>query len=1252
MSNNISKHTLGLTQLQSGQGTPIHQAPLSTFYIDVTSSEFYKNTDGVTNWVLINTSGSTNVDTYVTGFTYNDSNKLTLSQNNGQEDINVYLNYFSGLTVNGIVSATTYYGDGSNLTGLVTNDFYVTGGTFVGDTLTLDRQNGSVVVTGFTFSSIDTYVTGFTYDNENKLTLSQNEGKEDIIVYLNEFSGLTVSNYINFGTNPSVPSPTGGTLYFDSNENALSYKPVTNQNDVTVNIGQESLIRIYNDTGDIIRNGQVLHITGALGGVPTVTLANASKLGNTFTESLAQSSGIATHDIPYTEYGFMTNFGIVRDLNTSGFTVGQELFLSDTIDGGITSDPNSIEYTSRISTIGWCLSSDPINGKIYVKIENENPLQSLTQQELNILVGNTISTGVYSYTGMTKASSTTVNVSPMRGWLVYNTYEYSTNPLVLNIYYSGGTNIPVTNISSSLDTYFLVNSGGTLYQQTTYPTPQERRENIFLGRAVHPNKTSILNVEQNVDYDVSPMSALRDLWTPIKLINQGVIPSANGANLRFKTSSGIFWGNGIGWDTNELNPNSITIPAYSPAVFYYTTQTGGTFTLTANTVDTTKYDVNGIITDVPGAGSYTTQRIYMSQSGIIRIQYGQNYYSTLAKAIASIPSETFVENADNGTDCILIGLLTVKDGASALNNTDDAIFTLVSKFGEILGGTAGISTTTLQQAYNNSVNPEIITNSTLGGIQFRGGTGSDTDKNIIVEDNSANVTGYWQADGTLFTTSITANTSNFNTLNVVNNSNLSSLVATSVTVNGNINVTGNATTNLLSASTLTLYTQPNISTSNSQVLTRNSTTGNVEYQNISNFTYLTGGTYYEGDITLTNNLGIPFTVNGTTTYSAGILTGSTTWSPVLPLNGQINLPQLKVALYNNPNNIEPIKVYTISSGTTGSGGISGLTNNDTNYIVIEYNNGSPRYNVLDNDGTVNDSDVILYLIVYRLNNFTHVLEFGNYGAGLPNKLNDRLIMTDRFGWESGLTLGLSGSTGVVTLSSGIAWNGSYRQNLISVNSQDDIFFKNYHSGGTWVYDTSGNTINNVYYDNGINVVSGTTGKYLVNWYFRGQEINDHLYEVYGTSEYDDITIAEASGVPELPELITSHAFLVGRIIVGVNQTTGITQTAFSTVFQPSGAPGLHNNLTGIQGGIGGEYYHLTSNQYNNVAYKDTTNTFTQTQTFNSDLVITNQPTSGITSTQILMRNSTTGQVEITDSTSPAIFNYGLANAMINFNFLT
>jgi hypothetical protein len=482
------------------------------------------------------------------------------------------------------------------------------------------------------------------------------------------------------------------------------------------------------------------------------------------------------------------------------------------------------------------------------------------------------------------------------------------------------------------------------------------------------------------------------------------------------------------------------------------------------------------------------------------------------------------------------------------------------------------------------------------------------------------------------------------------------------TLNGDYRINGALTATTISATTYqnlptdVRVTGGTYSSSTGDATFTNNTGGTF---NVSGFfkpsddIYVTGGTYSNGNLTFTNKTGGTFSVLTSTNYAAGVISGATYTSTG---TGQINLPAIKVALYNNANNIEPIIVYDVASGTTGSGGIPSLVDQDTNYIVVEYNGGTPRYYVYDNDGVVNDSSVVLFMIVYRLGNFVHTLEFGNQGAGLANKLNDRFIMTDRFGWESGLSLGLSGSTGVVTATEGVAWNASYRQSLTAVNSQDDVFFKNYHSGGVWTYTTTGDTLNNTYYDNGTNIVEATLDKYLVNWYFRGQEVNDHLYEVYGNDEYDSVAEAELSVEPLLPELITSHAFLLGRIIVLKSETTGVTQSAFVRVFQSTQVDN-HEDLIGLQGGGPGEYYHLTSLQYNNLPYKNSGNTFTQGQVFTNGVTantmnISSTPTTNDSPTEVLTRNSTTGQVEITSPQSPGLFNYGLANAIMTGNFLT
>ena len=795
---------------------------------------FTNNTGGTFNVTGLY-SGAT--DVYTTGATYN--NNTFIYRNNTGGTFDVSFNSVTGLTIDGILSATTYL----NLPSITGLYLPLSGGTVTGGTIFTDG------ITANTISNVD---------------------------------------YIDFKTSPFVTNPTGGTLYFDSNENALSYKPVTNQNDVTINLGQESVIRIFNDTGIQINNGQVLHITGATSGIPTVALANASNIGETFTQSLAQSSGVATHDIPHGEYGFMTNFGIVRDLNTSAFTSGQELFLSDVINGGITNNPDSIAFTSRISTIGWCLTSDATNGKIYVKIENENPVQSLTQQEVNILLGNTISTGVYEYTGATTASTTTINVAPMRGWLVNNTYSNATNPDVTNVYYTGGTNIIITNISSADSTYLLINSGATLYQQTTFPTPQQRRENIYLGKVNHPNRTSILNINNTVDYDVSPMSSLRDLWSPIKLINQGIIPSPNGTNLSFNTSAGTLWGNGINWNNNQLNPNSVSVSGKTPASFFYRTQTGGTSS-SVTVIDPTKYEVGGVITSITPSGSNdaTNQRIYLYPTGVINVLYGQTRYATLAEAISSIQSETFIPYPNAETTGILIGVISVRNDIVAdgqpLTNPNYAKFTLVSKFGESFGGTGGLSTTTLQQAYNNSTTPEIVINATLDGLSIQNGTGNaDNTTHLIQGLNTAgNTTSFIRADGYISGTTFQSN--------------------------GFI-----ANTNGLTATTVSATTYYNLPTS-SDIYTTGAT-----YNNNNTFTYTnnTGGTF---NVSFNNVTGL--TVNG-----------------VLSATTYYNLPDAEVdtKIFGYRVNSATQKAYKTTQTIVGSTMSTGTINGESIYCQKFY----------------------------------------------------------------------------------------------------------------------------------------------------------------------------------------------------------------------------------------------------------------------------------------------------------------------------
>lgn len=689
-------------------------------------------------------------------------------------------------------------------------------------------------------------------------------------------SGVTANtlseiNYIDFKTSPTVPSPTGGTLYFDSTENALSYKPITPNNDVTVNLGQESLIRIYNNLGFQINNGQALHITGSTSGSPTVTLA----IGTGGDTTQFQVSGIATHDIPNSSFGFMTVFGVVRDINLIGFTVGEQVYLSQTVPGGISSY-SGLSFTGRTCEIGHVIDNSA-SGKLQVTILNEIEGTIITTQENNILAANNSSTGIFEFSGLSIStpSGTTFNVGEVKGWIIDNVTS-PTNPTIQLILYTGSTGNTALYVSSATETYILLTSGLTITQQTTFPTPQQRRQNLYLGKFGHGNRQFLINAFNEPDTSLSPVSQLRDMFTSIKLINDGVIASANGPNLNINTSAGILYGLGIGYITNKLNPNSLSVGGQSPATFQYRTSTGGTASNTT-LIDPGSYDLNGVITPITGTKA-TNQRIYLLQNGQIRIQYGQTEYNQLAAAVAGLQNEVFVTFPNFRDNGILIGILSVLSTATVLNDTSKAQFFSVSKFGELIGAAGGTSTTTLQQAYNNSSTPEIVINSTLDGLSIKNGTGNaDNVSNLIEGINASNITtSFIRADGAFSGTSIygtglsattisattyqnlptdvrtTGATYSNNTFTFTNNTGGTYSVlfntVTGLTVNGNLSVTGTTSSETISATT---------------------------YLNLPTDVRVTGGTFTNlsaGTTTFTNNTGGTFNVTGYT-YGTNVADG-------------------------------------------------------------------------------------------------------------------------------------------------------------------------------------------------------------------------------------------------------------------------------------------------------------------------------------------------------------------------------------------
>ena len=760
----------------------------------------------------------------VTGFLSNATTAVTLSSNvlsvtsSGGTPTTTTINCATGGTYSNGTITLVGTGTLSTITGLFTGgtDVRVTGGTYSAGTITFTNNTGGTFnVTGLTTGSTS-IVSG------NFLPLSGGTVTGGT-VFTSGVTANTISqtSYIDFTTGSTNPSAFAGRLFFDSGEKALSYFDIINDT-VPIAMGQQLYTRVWNNTGVQIDKGKVIAITGTSNNLPSAILAV-----NNHAPGSDRPIGVAAENIPNGSEGLVINNGILSGITLNTFSNGDTLYLSDTIPGGYVSSTSSFSsFTARTNEIGYVIQTGTTTGKIYVNINNEDSNLTLTDIERNILEGNVISSGAYEYTGITQGTGSTINVSLLRGWIVKNTYEYATLPDVINLYYSGGTNIPLTNLATADSTYLLINSAATLVQQITFPTPQERRENIYIGRIGHVTRNSITNLQNAVDFDVSPMSAIRDLWTPLKLINGGVLVSANGVNMNINTSAGVLWGNGIGWSTNQLNPDSVSISGTSPTTFQYRTRfgsiTGGTIPSgNTTTIQPGYYDLNGVVTAVGGgSNSSTNQRVFLFPTGLVRIQLGQQVYGSLTAAVAGSQTEQFTEFSNNRDNGILIGILSVNKNASVGNgglvNTSYAVFNFVSKFGEVMGGTGGLSTTNLQQAYNNSTEPEILINSTLDGLSIQNGTGNADDVTQLLQgkNTAGTTTSFIRADGAISASTISATTisattyqnlptdvrvtgstySN-NTFTYTNNTggtfNVLFNTVTGLTVNGNLTVTGN-----------------------------------------------------------------------------------------------------------------------------------------------------------------------------------------------------------------------------------------------------------------------------------------------------------------------------------------------------------------------------------------------------------------------------------------------------------------------------
>lgn len=286
-------------------------------------------------------------------------------------------------------------------------------------------------------------------------------------------------------------------------------------------------------------------------------------------------------------------------------------------------------------------------------------------------------------------------------------------------------------------------------------------------------------------------------------------------------------------------------------------------------------------------------------------------------------------------------------------------------------------------------------------------------------------------------------------------------------------------------------------------------------------------------------------------------------------DGTIDVASTDAWLYNNTDFTGLIAKYTIPAITNQA-----LTDSSVNYIVVDYNSGTPQYSVLTSPNAINGSSIILVSNIYREGTELHIIDV-DFAKATSIRVVNRLIQQQRFVRISGLALSESG-TRYIDVGSGVVYYGIRNFNLLAVNSNTDTCELYYHSSGNWTKTTI-TAYDNTQYDDGTDLQTLSNNKYCINWVYRFIENPKHIAVTLGSSDYS-LTDALNSQPPAPPIVLSRQAILVGRIVVEKSASTSYQiDSAFVTTYETMPVKD-HNDLGELQGGTVNEYYHLTASE--------------------------------------------------------------------------
>lgn len=721
MSTQINSFDLAPILIQTGYGIPDHISPLGSEYTDLYTAFKYYNSNGLTNWVQYidsSFSGGTGGGGIfsggtVTGPTY----------------------FLNGVTAN-TISATTYLG--------LPTDVTITGGTYsTGTTVFTNNTGGTYNVSGYT------YIPHLGYDNLNST------------IWNYGFGGNV--NNISFGEN-SLISNTIGEYNTAFGSGVLTGNTIGNDNTGIGNYALNSNITGDYNTG--IGSSALQYNTY---GVQNFAIGAYSLYSNT-TGSYNTGIGVSALE---------NNIVGERNISIGGFSLYQNIGSRNT----------AIGFFAGSATLG--------DDNILFGSNSNNITDGLVSGSNNTIIGTSVS-GIINGsnntifgkpTGLSSTTSNNIVIADGSGNIRFRDNNVNT---ILPRLAGSGNRMVIVGPNGELSAITITNTtftGGTVNGPT-----------IFTGglTATTISATTYQNLPTGYYLAISDSTTQDNPTANIpRAVKFNTTDLANGFSLQTQTAifTGTINNGGVGAGT-ILNVTAVTSGTLKVGmVLTGGSITAGTFisAFTSGTGGTGTYVVS--VSQLKTSATYTgtmTSQIVVANTGIYNLQFssqmdksdaGVDYVNFwLRKNGADVTASSGVISLQGNSPAYMMAawnyLIELVAGdiielywgsadinMSIINETaqtspfvhpavQSTILTITQQSG-IMGGVS----TTLQQAYNNSTNPEILINSTLDGLSIKNGTGNADNVTKLIEGLNAagNTTSFIRADGDISGTTLQTN---------------------------------------------------------------------------------------------------------------------------------------------------------------------------------------------------------------------------------------------------------------------------------------------------------------------------------------------------------------------------------------------------------------------------------------------------------------------------------------------------------------